>query len=179
MSVRTGVVVVGLDDSGSAAEALEFALDEGLAHGCAVEVVTAWLLPSPYEGMEHVTTMAEGQRTAEEAQTEALRRVLDARAENPVVSQTVVHGSAGRALVERAEGARMLVVGSARKGTLARAVLGSVSEHCVRHAPAPVVVVARPERITHHNAGEIELSEIEPSEIEPSEIEPSDEEIET
>jgi hypothetical protein len=36
------------------------------------------------------------------------------------------------------------------------------------------VVVARPERITHHNAGEIELSEIEPSEIEPS-----DEEIET
>jgi nucleotide-binding universal stress UspA family protein len=161
MSVRTGVVVVGLDDSGSAAEALEFALDEGLAHGCAVEVVTAWLLPSPYEGMEHVTSMADGQRTAEEAQTKALRRVMDARDENPVVSQTVVHGSAGRALVERAEGARMLVVGSARKGTLARAVLGSVSEHCVRHSPAPVVVVARSESITHHETGEIEPTEKE------------------
>ncbi|MBA2523381.1 MAG: universal stress protein, partial [Solirubrobacterales bacterium] len=37
-----------------------------------------------------------------------------------------------------------LVVGTGRKGTLRRTLLGSVSEFCVRHARCPVVVVPDP-----------------------------------
>jgi nucleotide-binding universal stress UspA family protein len=156
MSTDVGFIVVGVDESPAARAALDFALDEGVAHGCAVEVVTAWLWTSPYDGMSNVTSIAEGQQTAAEAQDRALQRVLEGRTELPVVSRTVVHAHAGPTLVERAEGARMLVVGSARKGTVARAVIGSVSEYCVRHAPAPVVIVARPDRLRHRSINEIE-----------------------
>jgi nucleotide-binding universal stress UspA family protein len=144
MTAHAGIVVVGVDHTHAARAALELALEEGVAHGCAVEVVTAWLWTSPYDGMNKVTSVAEGQRVAAAVQDRALQSALDGRTHPPVISRTVVHQHAGRALVERSEGARMLVVGSARKGSVARAVLGSVSEYCVRHAPVPVVVVAEP-----------------------------------
>ena len=157
MTAHAGVIVVGVDHTRAARAALEFALDEGLAHGSAVEVVTAWLWTSPFEGMNHVTSLAEGRAVAEAAQDAVIRGILDARAARPVVSRTVVHGNAGRALVERCEGARMLVVGSSRKGTLSRALLGSVSAFCLRHAVAPVVVVADPGRVEHPPPGELPM----------------------
>jgi len=156
MATGTGFIVVGVDDRSAARAALEFALDEGVAHGETVEVVTAWLWTSPYDGMNHVTSISEGQQVADAVQEQALRRVLEGRTQVPVISRTVVHANAGRALVERSEGARMLVVGSNRKGTVTRAVAGSVSEHCVRHAPAPVVVVPRADRLRHRSPNQIE-----------------------
>jgi len=164
MRTHACFIVVGVDRSHAARAALDFALDEALAHGCAVEVVTSWLLSSPYDGMDRARTIGEGRQAAAAAQDLIVRAALDERSQGPVVSQTVVHQEAGRALVERAEGARMLVVGSARRGAVTRAVLGSVSEYCVRHAPAPVVVVAAPERLRHRNRSEIQT----PAEQEPA-----------
>lgn len=158
MSTQAGFIVVGVDRSPAARAALDFALDEGLTHGWAVEVVTSWLLSSPYDGMDRARTLEEGHQAAAAAQDSVVRAALADRAERPLVSQTVVHQDAGRALVERAEGARMLVVGSARKGAVTRAVLGSVSEYCVRHAPAPVVVVAVAERLRHRDLGELQTA---------------------
>jgi nucleotide-binding universal stress UspA family protein len=120
--------------------------------------VTAWLWTSPYDGMNHVTSIGEGHDVARAAQQRVLERALDGRLDRPVVSQTVVHSDAGRALVKRAEGARMLVVGSGRKGAVTRAVLGSVSGYCVRHATAPVVVVADGDRLHHRTPGELQVT---------------------
>jgi nucleotide-binding universal stress UspA family protein len=53
----------------------------------------------------------------------------------------VVQGHAAQVLPEAATGAQMLVVGSRGHGTFAGIMLGSVSQHCVQHAPCPVVVV--------------------------------------
>lgn len=156
MTARPGFIVVGVDQSPAARAALEFALEEGIAHGYAVEIVTAWLWTSPYDGMNHVTSIPEGRQVAGAVQEAALQRVSDTGGQRPVISQTVVHQHAGEALVERAEGARMLIVGSGRKGKVARTVAGSISEYCVRHAPAPVVVVAAADRLQHRSAGEIE-----------------------
>jgi nucleotide-binding universal stress UspA family protein len=142
MTAQQGLIVVGLDGSPASRAALDFALDEGAAHGCTVEVVTAWLWSSAYEGMGTVGSITEGQEAARHFQDQALLEALGTRSQRPVVSQTVVHDDAGRALVHRSQGAAMLVVGSGRKGAVARTVLGSVSEYCVRHAPVPVVVVA-------------------------------------
>jgi nucleotide-binding universal stress UspA family protein len=158
MSTHESFIVVGVDHSRAAVDALAFALDEGVAHGCAVEVVTAWLWSSPYEGMDEVGTIEEGNQAAAAVQDSALGEALAGRPDGPVVSQTVVHQDAGQALVERSEGARMLVVGSARKGAVSRAVLGSVSEYCVRHAPAPVFVLADAERVRHRTTREIQTA---------------------
>lgn len=44
-----------------------------------------------------------------------------------------------------AEGADMIVVGSHRRGLMGRAILGSVSDHVVREAACPVLVVPAPQ----------------------------------
>lgn len=56
----------------------------------------------------------------------------------------VVNGSPGLAICELAEqrSARAIVLGSHGRGGLKRAVLGSVSDHVVRHAPCSVLVTA-------------------------------------
>ena len=54
----------------------------------------------------------------------------------------VISGDAGPAICELASevSAAAVVVGSRGRGGLKRAVLGSVSDHVVRHAPCPVLV---------------------------------------
>jgi nucleotide-binding universal stress UspA family protein len=53
----------------------------------------------------------------------------------------IVQGPPAQVLLDAAAGAQMLVVGSRGHGTLAGMLLGSVSQHCVQHAPCPVVVI--------------------------------------
>ena len=56
----------------------------------------------------------------------------------------VVMGAPGAALVELAEElpASVVVIGTRGHGGLRRAVLGSVSDHIVRHSPCPVVATS-------------------------------------
>lgn len=57
--------------------------------------------------------------------------------------QRVVLGSAGPAMCALAESlpAGAVVLGTRGHGGLRRAILGSVSDHILRHAPCPVVIV--------------------------------------
>jgi nucleotide-binding universal stress UspA family protein len=59
------------------------------------------------------------------------------------VTRRVEGGDAGPMLawVAEQEGSDAIVVGSHGRGRFKRLVLGSVSEHVVRHAPCPVMVV--------------------------------------
>jgi nucleotide-binding universal stress UspA family protein len=62
--------------------------------------------------------------------------------DHPVeVQKSVAHGDAGAVLCAVAAGAPALVVGSRGYHPALRAVLGSVSSYCVRHASCPVVVI--------------------------------------
>ena len=56
----------------------------------------------------------------------------------------VLPGAPAMTLVEVADGAELLVVGSHGRSGLARFVLGSVAMACVQHARVPVVVVRTP-----------------------------------
>jgi len=140
-------VVVGVDGTAGSRAALAFALEEGLARGVTVEVVTTWLLGPAISDIAVPSTFEEEQAKAERCQEAALAVVLPDLQRQPVVSRVVLHSYGGHALVDAAHDAAMLVVGSGRKRLLARALLGSVSEYCVRHATVPVVVVPDPSRV--------------------------------
>lgn len=60
----------------------------------------------------------------------------------------VIQGSTIESIVERAKkvGADLIMVGSHGHGRLYRALLGSVCEGIVRHAPCPVLIVPAPGR---------------------------------
>ena len=48
---------------------------------------------------------------------------------------------AAQVLVDEADGADLLVVGSRGHGGFAGLLLGSVSQQCAHHAPCPVVII--------------------------------------
>ena len=73
----------------------------------------------------------------------AAELVLRARHDHVSTSFLVWEGDPAESIVEaaRSEGADMIVVGSHGRGTLGRALIGSVSDQVVRHAPCPILVV--------------------------------------
>ena len=147
-------IVVGVDGSAGSKAALAFALQEGLARRATVEVVTTWLMGPAISDIATATTVEEEEQKARECQDDTLREVLEGFAERPTISQVVLQSYGGHALVEAAHDAALLVVGSGRKSLVARALLGSVSEYCVRHARVPVVVVPDPARLEAETVSE-------------------------
>jgi nucleotide-binding universal stress UspA family protein len=91
--------------------------------------------------------MSEGEFDAMTKETESEGRAIvesAARELNlPTAELGVLRGAPGPMLCAFAKdsGARALVVGSRGRGGVKRALLGSVSDHVVRNAPCPVVVV--------------------------------------
>ena len=84
-------------------------------------------------------TAMDDERRAEA--TETLTRVV-AELGLDGADTRVLDGSPGQAICDLADeaDAAVVVIGSRGRGGLKRAVLGSVSDHVVRHAPCPVVV---------------------------------------
>jgi len=83
-----------------------------------------------------------------DARQDAARAVLERAAHAlgvPGIETELLEGEPARAIVDLAVelGATALVLGTHGRGALKRAVLGSVSDHVVRNAPCPVLVVGR------------------------------------
>jgi nucleotide-binding universal stress UspA family protein len=139
-SVRGGRVVVGIDGSARSLDAMRWAAAEARARDAELEVVHAWRLPM-------VTTPPLGALPATvSALEESGRAVLDAALADPALTGVRVAGHltpgfATRALLERAEGADLLVAGTRGRGRVTAALLGSVSRQLLHHAGCPVVVI--------------------------------------
>lgn len=147
--VTDGRIVVGVDDSEQAAAALRWALAEGALRGATVEVVHAWTPPVsalPF-GATLVIPIDEAaiDATARASVDELVDAALAEMDEPPPeVIRTILPGGPAMTLVEVAETADLLVVGSHGRGGLSRLMLGSVAMACVNHSPCPVVVVRTP-----------------------------------
>jgi len=76
-------------------------------------------------------------------ETVAQELVSRGRRRGVPVSFLIWEGEPGESIVAAAEseGADLIVVGSHGRGTVGRFLIGSVSDHVVRHAPCPVLVV--------------------------------------
>ncbi|MQM26184.1 universal stress protein [Glycomyces albidus] len=137
---QSGVVVVGVDGSSSSRRALRWALRQASATAAKVVAVQAWEVPRKYG--TGVMLMPGAQWDAE-ARNSLRSAVEPAAAAWPgvVVEQHAVEGHPVQVLLDAARNADLLVLGNRGLGGFAGALLGSVSQHCVRHASCPVVVV--------------------------------------
>jgi nucleotide-binding universal stress UspA family protein len=136
-------IVVGVDGAEAAQEALAWAVQQAELTGATVEAVIAWHYPvacgaGPFAPVPMLDTDFAG--TARRVLATAVSRAADSA--GPVrVSSIVREGNAADVLIDAAEGADLLVVGSRGHGGFAEALLGSVSQHCVHHARCPVVII--------------------------------------
>jgi len=151
-----GRIVVGVDGSAHARQALRFALSEAALRGARVDVVGSWAVPPLAATGVGLVPAFDLLRTelgdsTREVLAGELADAADAAA-GVEVEQHVAQGDAAGALVEAAAGADLLVVGSRGRGGVTGTVIGSVSRACLHHAPCPVAVV--------HDAGPTERSRI-------------------
>ncbi|WP_407078327.1 universal stress protein [Streptomyces sp. NPDC005435] len=136
-------IVVGVDGSESSTRALRWALRQAEATGGTLEAVTAWEFPQMYGSlgwMPPTGAEADFERVAARIVAEALEEAAgpEPRVE---IHTKVAYGPPAGVLLAAADGASLLVVGNRGHGGFAGALLGSVSQHCVQHAPCPVVIV--------------------------------------
>lgn len=137
-------IVVGVDGSEPAERALDWAIEEARLRGARLLVVSAWHVPAAVYGPSgFVPPVSESiDQTFEEVAAEATEDAAGRGREAGVDVETDVReGNPAEILVEAAESADLLVVGSRGRGGVAGLLLGSVSAHCAHHAPCPVVVV--------------------------------------
>ncbi len=138
-TVAVGSVVVGVDGSDDSLVALAVAKRAAAELGGGVTVVSSWEYPPVYGAYALMPPID----FAADAETE--QRTVLAAAKAPAdavdVATVVEEGDAAQVLLERAEHAALLVVGSRGHGGLAGLLLGSTSMACVARATCPVLVV--------------------------------------
>jgi nucleotide-binding universal stress UspA family protein len=133
-------IVVGVDGSPSSKSALRWAVKLAQSSGSVVDAVIAWEVPAFY-GVVTPPMLVDFWATANDVLTQAVKDTLGDKPEGVEVREHVMVGNTAQVLLNAAADADLLVVGNHGHGGFARALLGSVSQHCVHHAPCPVLVV--------------------------------------
>jgi nucleotide-binding universal stress UspA family protein len=134
-----GRIVVGVDGSESSVRALRWAARQAELTGAQLDAVTGWEYPT-WGGVTPEAALFDPERLAAQTLTETVERTLGLEGAAAVGLHTV-KGNAAQALLDRARGADLLVVGARGYSGLKATVLGSVSLHVVQHSPVPVTVV--------------------------------------
>jgi nucleotide-binding universal stress UspA family protein len=138
-----GALVVAVDDSVPAREALRYAASMAREAGRPLHVVTVWNFvkgPAPVADRDLPPTEARWQAEAEER----LRRLVAEELESGSdlqVSQHALHGNTVPVLLGVSELARHVVVGSRGRGGFSGLLLGSTSEQLLHYAHSPITVV--------------------------------------
>ena len=135
----TRPVVLGYDGSDEAKAALAETIRLFTGTGTEVVVVFAYYI-SPLGVGDAADFKAELERVADQ---ETLRAVTDLEAAGIEATALHVSGKPADAIIEAAleTAARMIVVGSPKRGPLASAVLGSVVLNLAQLSPVPLLVV--------------------------------------
>ncbi len=134
------LIVVGVDGSEESKAALRWAIEEARLRRSSVRALYAWSLR--YAGGSGYLlpegTVGEVERGGEEMLDAVIAEVGNAEVD---VERAAVEGVPSHVLVEAAQGADLLVVGSRGHGGFTGLLLGSVSQQCAHHASCPVVIV--------------------------------------
>ena len=139
-----GPVVVGVDGSPASEAAIGFAFEEAALRGTGLVAVLAWtdaVFPVGPDGIEY--PVIDWTPFDEQAQALLGERLAGWTEKYPevVVRRRIERDRPAAALLDTANGAQLLVVGSRGRGGFAGLTLGSVSQAMLHHAPCPVAVV--------------------------------------
>ncbi|HEX4978799.1 MAG TPA: universal stress protein, partial [Acidimicrobiales bacterium] len=141
-------IVVGVDGSPGGVAALRWAVDEADMHDARLTAVMAWgFLDQHHSDPEVKFDPHYDEATA----LFSLRRhLVDVLGEEraAVIEREAPCDIGGRALVESASDADLLVVGARGLGGFKGLLLGSVSQHCLQHSAVPVAVIREADAAT-------------------------------
>lgn len=151
-------IVVGVDGSESAQQALEWAAAEAKLRGADLLVVHTWQQPVAVLMSPYAPVLADTAALEEAAWRTLTDSVAAANVTEIVgqVQQVVVQGSAAPALIEAARESSLLVVGSRGRGGFAGLLLGSVSQQVAHEATVPIVIIPPVARATDGNRSRAE-----------------------
>ncbi len=133
-------IVVGIDGSPPAANALEYAIEEAHLRKADLHVTYAYtVMASPVTG-------STGHDYYAQVEAEAKEFLEHAKAAAPstdglTVEWLGVPGNPAEVLIEASKEATLLVVGSRGVGGFLGLLMGSVSTQCVHYSHCPVLVV--------------------------------------
>ncbi|UQU61862.1 universal stress protein [Couchioplanes caeruleus] len=136
---HTGPVVVGVDDSPCAQLALAFALEQAAERGAPVRIIHAW---RPVSGIWEDSPLVSREVTAEERRPfdELVAAWQEKYPQLTITAEAVVDHPA-HALAAASTTARLLVAGTRGRGAFRGMLLGSVSQHLLRHSACTVAIV--------------------------------------
>jgi nucleotide-binding universal stress UspA family protein len=139
---RRGRIVVGVDGSDESVSALRWAVDAAGRHDAALDVIHVH--PDPPMVGAGIPLPPDAAAELEDRAREDGERIVRDVVGGGLPGGARVGGAVGhpaRRLLEAAEAADLLVVGSRGRGGVSATLLGSTSVACVSHAPCPTVVV--------------------------------------
>ncbi|MCZ7531046.1 MAG: universal stress protein [Acidimicrobiia bacterium] len=134
-------IVVGTDGSDGSRRAVEWAAGESAMRDCPLVIVAAWEIPVLIDGSAPVWGATDWWDALREDAEELGATIAAECAPGLDPEVRVIEGPAARVLVDVAQDADLLVVGSRGRGGFSSLLLGSVSSQCAHHAPCPVVIV--------------------------------------
>ncbi|XPP25944.1 MAG: universal stress protein [Leucobacter sp.] len=134
-------VVVGIDGSESAKKAIAFAAEEASLREVPLIAVYAWMPPLT-PGLEYLWSeeLVESQRAAAEEAIAIGTAGLASRYPDLRLERKIVQAPPVSALLQAAEHADTIVVGSRGRGGLSRLLLGSVSHGVLQSLPRTTIV---------------------------------------
>jgi nucleotide-binding universal stress UspA family protein len=140
-----GGIVVGVDRSVHAVDALRFAIEEAAHRGCALTAVEVWDQPYLAEDVGEVATTLDepARQRAEKVLREQVEKALEGRPAPDSLDVVARSGNPAEVLIELGRDADLIVVGARGRGGFRHLLTGSVATQLVNHAPCPVVVVPR------------------------------------
>ena len=137
-------IVVGVDGSPSSRAALRWAVGQAALTGGAVHAVMAWHVPVALSRSVWAPISVDEWDNLVEDTHKALDAVISEEVQptdRHWVTTHVVNGHPAEVLLDAADDADLLVVGSRGHGGFADALLGSVGQYCVHHAHCPVLIM--------------------------------------
>ncbi len=136
--VREPTIVVGADGSERSVEALRWAADYARATSGRIKIITGYTVPFTILVVP-TYTQADYRRDAEEVLQRTIETAGDVL-EGIEVNAHVVEVRPALALINAAQDADLVVIGSHGFGGFPGMHLGSTASYLVHHSPCPVVV---------------------------------------